>query len=824
MAPSSESESDYGFNLLFTSLSTIKEITDFLGTDEIEPDSRSFLLKLNGRCTIICSQGAPTTPVLEAERVTIARTILGRLESLIDLGLFPATKISRSSSFQGLRALNELWASLCIETHRDSDLNEEYNFNLFLEIDKRWQEAHFLAVGKSQSSTRLVAEDGLNAGKEEILATGRKKVEFLCDPIKKIWKNFPTYRLKFLVENDVLWKLQSEPSNVAADTATQVITFRRFMAEESFNLTDKSKRILAVLLGYAVLHLLETPWLHNSWGPDSILFHRTPSGTPLKPYIELHFGKDIEISATNNTSDNDDDQDFDPDDLISHPYPSLVSLAAMLIELHLARRLQAIAQAYDLKFDDDMNECAKYAATTQIFKMCKDNISEATREAIKQCLDQTIVVDKARKSLGSHALRSIFYTEVVSRLEYDLEHAFKHISIETLDMEAQKLDLAGWGQPTVLKKDIPDPRKDDRVLGSRVQRPLRGRKRRRQDSGRLAWMTLDWMGDSQFFDDQTAPSDISFVARDAYLSWKNKYCSVYNRMIGDNLSTAPVRIAVLDTGLDRSHHDFEAQERRIQGAKLFSYDCQQEDDVFDCCGHGTHVAGLLLDFAPDAELYIAKISDLEPAKPATIAEAIDHAVNVWKVDVISMSFGFPSREIDGYDLLERSIRSAVSEDVLIFAAASNNGANTKRAYPARYPDVICIHSTNANGAPSDFNPRPLPGDNLATIGEAIESAWPVHLCDREMNELCVARKSGTSFATPIASGIAAFLLQYARSKLLPREAEQLKRCHYMKAVLKAVSVESQGYDYIAPSLHPDNAFGKGEASLKAQIRDAMKEV
>lgn len=192
--------------------------------------------------------------------------------------------------------------------------------------------------------------------------------------------------------------------------------------------------------------------------------------------------------------------------------------------------------------------------------------------------------------------------------------------------------------------------------------------------------------------------------------------------------------------------------------------------------------------------------------------------------MISMSFGFPSREIDGYDLLERSMRRAVNEDVLLFAAASNNGANTKRAYPARYPDVICIHSTNANGAPSDFNPRSLPGDNLATIGEAIESAWPVHLCDQEMNELCVARKSGTSFATPIASGIAAFLLQYARSNLLPREAEQLKQCHYMKAVLKAISVKSQGYDYIAPSLHPDNVFGKHEASLKAQIREAMKEV
>lgn len=199
-------------------------------------------------------------------------------------------------------------------------------------------------------------------------------------------------------------------------------------------------------------------------------------------------------------------------------------------------------------------------------------------------------------------------------------------------------------------------------------------------------------------------------------------------------------------------------------------------------------------------------------------------MNEWKVDVISMSFGYPSRESDGYEFLEQSIKHAINQNVLLFAAASNNGANTKRAYPARHSDVICIHSTKANGTPSDFNPLPLPGDNFATIGEAVESAWPVHLFDQVRNVNYVARKSGTSFATPIASGIAAVLLQYARVKLSSKEAEQLKQSQFMKAVLRAVSIKSQGYDYIAPSLHPDNPFGRGEASLQSRIQDAMKDV
>lgn len=420
--------------------------------------------------------------------------------------LFAARSLFHALETSGRCPCHTYGARLCIKTHRDSDLTEKYNFNLFLEIDERWQEAHFLTDGKSPSVTRSIADDGCGAE--------RMKIEFLCHPIKKLWKNLPTYRLKFLVENDVLWKLQSERSDVAAGTTTRAITFQRFMAEESSNLTERSKRILAVLFGYAVLHLLETPWLHSSWGPSNILFHKTPSGIPLKPYIELHFGMGVEIGTANVTSNNNNagDKGFDPDDFISHPYPQLVSLAAMLIELHLARGLQAIAQTHHLEFDHNMNECAKYAATAEIFALCQNDISGPTCEAIKQCLDPNIGVDDDLKSLDAHALRRKFYKEVVSRLEYDLEHTFKHISIETLDVEAQKLDLSKWSQPTTLTKLVSDPREDDKLLESRVQGPLRGQKRKHQDSEKPAWTTLDCVGDSQFFDDQTAPSDISFIA------------------------------------------------------------------------------------------------------------------------------------------------------------------------------------------------------------------------------------------------------------------------------------------------------------------------
>lgn len=151
------------------------------------------------------------------------------------------------------------------------------------------------------------------------------------------------------------------------------------------------------------------------------------------------------------------------------------------------------------------------------------------------------------------------------------------------------------------------------------------------------------------------------------------------------------------------------------------------------------------------------------------------AVDEWKVDIISISFGYPTNQMEGYDQLENAILYAYSKRVLLFAAASNSGANLDRAYPARDPHVICVHSTDSNGNRSRFSPTPLAQQsNLATVGEAVESAWPVKLCNTETNSQCVQWKSGTSSATPILVGIAAFLLQYARIHL-PDKAHMLRR-------------------------------------------------
>lgn len=110
-------------------------------------------------------------------------------------------------------------------------------------------------------------------------------------------------------------------------------------------------------------------------------------------------------------------------------------------------------------------------------------------------------------------------------------------------------------------------------------------------------------------------ADLPFRNRD-YLSWKSEYLKVYDKFITQYLPSPPlkpVKIAILDTGIERGHDAFEAREEAIK-ARLNYYN-ESQRSISDSNGHGTFTASLLLDYSPDAGLYIIKIAD-ENARPS----------------------------------------------------------------------------------------------------------------------------------------------------------------------------------------------------------------
>lgn len=137
-----------------------------------------------------------------------------------------------------------------------------------------------------------------------------------------------------------------------------------------------------------------------------------------------------------------------------------------------------------------------------------------------------------------------------------------------------------------------------------------------------------------------------------------------------------------------------------------------------------------------------------------IMQAINHAIEKWGIDIISMSFALSEDDPQGTREIWNAI-DAVRYKVLMFAAASNDGLNSGRKFPARHPDVFCIHSASGAGNPSrHLNPGPWRDDfNYTALGEYVEAPS----CGET-----TPRVSGTSIAAPIAAGIAALVLEFTR--------------------------------------------------------------
>ncbi|KAL5593259.1 hypothetical protein FOBRF1_012361 [Fusarium oxysporum] len=254
-----------------------------------------------------------------------------------------------------------------------------------------------------------------------------------------------------------------------------------------------------------------------------------------------------------------------------------------------------------------------------------------------------------------------------------------------------------------------------------------------------------------------------------------------------------VRIAILDTGINRENG-------AIQAGKLLGQLHPDDDrswigkDVQDSDGHGTRVAELILKTAPNADIYIGKVftgSEVVTREAKNVAAAINYAVEEWKADIVSMSFGLRPLNSNDEELrvIYTDIRKAIEKasSTVFFGAAANHGGHAPRAFPAADPNVLCINASDGNGNDARINPNPVKGDfNFMTLGLAIDFGG--------------LRGSGTSYAAPIAAGLAAHIIYVADCLLLLTDMARscLRSRRGMRAMFELISVERDDYRFVAP--------------------------
>ncbi|WP_313509733.1 S8 family serine peptidase [Enterococcus sp.] len=239
-----------------------------------------------------------------------------------------------------------------------------------------------------------------------------------------------------------------------------------------------------------------------------------------------------------------------------------------------------------------------------------------------------------------------------------------------------------------------------------------------------------------------------------------------------------LRIALIDSGVD-VHHPFLTSRIDLTHAKSF---VPEEPFIQDLNSHGTGVAGVIAQIAPDAMITPYKVLSSSSGDSFWALQAIVQAVKDGQ-HILNMSFGTYKIEGESEDDLiiesfQRAVDYALAHSVLLVSSAGNNGSDLDvlsesegiRHLPGSVPGVIAV-----SGMTSDYNLATYsnfgsniyftaPGgdvvvvDGYIDISEMIYGLYPTTM-DNHLADLGVPQgysfNIGTSLAAPAVTAVLA---------------------------------------------------------------------
>ena len=212
-----------------------------------------------------------------------------------------------------------------------------------------------------------------------------------------------------------------------------------------------------------------------------------------------------------------------------------------------------------------------------------------------------------------------------------------------------------------------------------------------------------------------------------------------------------IKVAIVDQGVQYTHPDLDGHFGTVKG-----YDFVDDDndplpsDVTE--DHGTHVAGIIaaemdnnMGIAGVAQVSLYSLRVLDREGSGTVDNISDGIT--WAVDhgarVINMSLGGPS----GHYLLDEACQYAANHGVITFAASGNDAADSVD-YPARYPTVVAVGAIDIDSSVAGYS----------NYGHEVELTAPGTNIYSTIPYSDYGYMSGTSMATPMASGVAALVI------------------------------------------------------------------
>ncbi|MEN9063456.1 S8 family serine peptidase [Ponticoccus litoralis] len=225
-----------------------------------------------------------------------------------------------------------------------------------------------------------------------------------------------------------------------------------------------------------------------------------------------------------------------------------------------------------------------------------------------------------------------------------------------------------------------------------------------------------------------------------------------------------VAIGMIDTGINDAHQTF-------AGADLELHRLSDEDLPPSKRLHGTAIAALLVGdpdtrspgLVPGASLVAVdsfhRAGNDERADAFTLASALSFLADR-DVRVINLSLAGPENAV----LEEITAQLVAENDILILAAAGNDGPRAGPRYPAAYDHVMAVTAVDRDkqvyrrAVQGPHIDLAAPGVNVWTAASVSGARW----------------KTGTSFAVPFATAAAAILREAQPDRSAAEIAEALR--------------------------------------------------